>query len=150
MTPSGTSTSEKKKIAKDHFAYMISRRSDTVKNRVWHIILDIHGRGLKAKVDTGATCNSLPLQAYKVLCEDHSEQTATRLTAYGGTQRTVRGKTTLETSFEGVTRKMEFTVVLSKKPLNKVSPRIQRMRLHCLRYHYLEYRRGRDMALAEP
>ena len=111
VTPSKTSTSKEKEIAKDHFAYIISRRSDTVNDGMWHIILDIHGRGLKAKVDTGATCNILPLRAYKVLCEDPPEQTATRLTAYEGTQLTVTGKTTLETTFEGVTRMMEFIVV---------------------------------------
>ena len=43
MTPSETSTSEEKEIAKDHFAYMFSRRADTANDRVWHIILDIHG-----------------------------------------------------------------------------------------------------------
>ena len=64
MTPSEISTNEEKEIAKDHFAYIISRRSDTVNDRVCHIILDIHGIGLKAKADTGATCNIHPLQAY--------------------------------------------------------------------------------------
>ena len=38
---------------------------------------------------------------------------------------------------------------IPKESLNKVSPRIQRMRLRCLRYHYnLQYRPGRDMVLA--
>ena len=109
--PSATSTSEEKEIAKDHFAYMISRCPHTVNDRAWHIILDIHGRRLKAKVDTGATCNILPFQANKVFCENPPGQTATRLTAYGGAQLTVTGKTTLETTFKGVTRKMEFIVV---------------------------------------
>ena len=111
MTPSETSTSKDKEIAKDHFVYMISRRSDTVNTRVWNIILDIRGRRLIAKVDTGATCNILPFQAYKVLCEDPPEQTNIHLTAYGGTKLTVTGKTTLETTFESVTRKMEFIAV---------------------------------------
>ena len=37
-----------------------------------------------------------------------------------------------------------------RKPLNEVSPRLQRMRLRCLRYYYnLEYRPGKEMILAD-
>ena len=37
-----------------------------------------------------------------------------------------------------------------KKPLAEVSPRLQRMRLRCLRYHFqLEYHPGKDMVVAD-
>jgi hypothetical protein len=39
---------------------------------------------------------------------------------------------------------------IAKKPLTEVSPRLQRMRLRCLRYHYqLEYHPGKDMVVAD-
>ena len=111
VTPSGTDPSDEEETNKDHFVSTVSRRTSLATDRAWHIILDIHGRGLKAKVDTGATCNILPHQAYKALCEHPPEPTNTLLTAYGGAQLTVRGKTSLETTFEGVSRKMEFIIV---------------------------------------
>ena len=45
VTPAGTNTSEEKEIAKDHFAYMISRRCDTKTKRCsissWtHVVKD--------------------------------------------------------------------------------------------------------------
>ena len=69
VTPSGTDPSDEEETNKDHFANTVSRRTSLATDRAWHIILDIHGRGLKAKVDTGTTCNILPHQAYKALCE---------------------------------------------------------------------------------
>jgi hypothetical protein len=52
---------------RDHFVYTIDN-NQSPKLKMWHIILDIKGRGLKAKVDTGATCNIMPQAAYRVLC----------------------------------------------------------------------------------
>ena len=69
VTLSGTDPSDEEETNKDHFAYTVSRRSSLATDRAWYIMLDIHGRGLKSKVDTGAKCNILPHQAYKALCK---------------------------------------------------------------------------------
>ena len=37
------------------------------RNREWHAVLDINGRGLKVKIDTGASCNVMSKPAYDVL-----------------------------------------------------------------------------------
>ena len=98
---------------RDHFAYCTGTTTQTSKTKakVWNIILDIGGRGLKAKIDTGATCNILPFTAYRVLCASPPTPTEVQLTAYGGTKLDVCGKTTMEATFQGVTRRMEFIIV---------------------------------------
>ena len=98
----------------DHFAYTVVSRKSRPPNtgtKEWNIILDIGGRGLKTKVDTGSTCNIMPIRAYNVLQSGPPKPTNTQLTAYGGAKLDVRGKTVQDVSFNGKTRPTEFIVV---------------------------------------
>ena len=94
---------------RDHFAYAL--HGDKAGSREWNIILEIKGRGLKAKVDTGATCNVMPLAAYQVLCQHPPQPTSTKLTAYGGGKLDVYGKTRQEVLYRGLRRQLDFVVV---------------------------------------
>ena len=94
---------------RDHFAYAL--HGDNAGSREWNIILEIKGRGLKAKVDTGATCNVMPLAAYQVLCQHPPQPTSTKLTAYGGGKLDVYGKTRQDVFYRGLRRQLDFVVV---------------------------------------
>jgi hypothetical protein len=68
----------------------------------WDVVLGINGKGLKAKVDTGATCNIMPYVAYRALRFQPTNPTTTRVTAYGGSQLEMRGKAVFPVSFNVV------------------------------------------------
>jgi hypothetical protein len=93
----------------DYFAYAL--HGDNADSREWNIFLEMRGRGLKAKVDTGATCNVIPLAAYQVLCRHPPHPTSTHLTAYGGGKLDVCGQTTQEVLYNGIRRPLDFVVV---------------------------------------
>ena len=94
---------------RDHFVYVLTNKDTSSKE--WTIILDIQGRGLTAKVDTGASCNVMSLAAYQVLCKAPPQPTTTQITAYGGTTLDVRGKTHQVVIYNGTTRQFEFILV---------------------------------------
>lgn len=95
----------------DHFAYAVGQPETRDGSTEWNIILDIGGRGLRTKVDTGASCNILPLAAYETLFSQPPQPTDIQLTAYGGSKLDVCGKAITWATHHGKKRQIEFIVV---------------------------------------
>jgi len=85
----------------------------------WHVVLDVSGRGLRAKVDTGATCNVMTKTVFDVLCKAQPNRLGKsykRLESYGGTLLTVLGKATFSVEYRQQFHVLEFVVVNEHAP----------------------------------
>ena len=58
---------ETKEAKRDHFAYALNEENN---KKEWKIVLKVKGSGFKAKMDTRALCNVMPIAAYQVLCNE--------------------------------------------------------------------------------
>ena len=82
-------------------------------------VLDINGRGLKVKTDTGASCNVMSKQAYDVL--NARQPTGirlckTKLESYGGHRLTVQGKASFTAEYKRKYYPVDFVIVRGNAP----------------------------------
>ena len=82
-------------------------------------VLDINGRGLKVKIDTGASCNVMSKQAYDVL--NARQPTGirlckTKLESYGGHRLTVQRKASLTAEYKRKYSPVDFVIVRGNAP----------------------------------
>ena len=71
-------------------------------NKEWHVILDIGGRGLIAKIDTGASCDVISTNDYDILSKAQPASSMnkchTKLRSYGGHSLAVKEKSHIQQS----------------------------------------------------
>ena len=86
----------------------------------WHAVLDIGGRGLRAKIDTGASCNVISINDYNVLSKAQPTQCMnkcnTKLMSYGGHNLSVKGKVTYTAEYKRKYYPIEFVIVNERAP----------------------------------
>ena len=88
-------------------------------SKEWHAVLDIGGRGLRAKIDTGASCNVISINDYKILSKAQPAQCIkcrTKLMSYGGHNLSVKGQVTYTAEYKQKYYPIEFVVVEEKAP----------------------------------
>ena len=86
-------------------------------SREWHAVLDIGGRGLRAKIDT---CNVISINDYKILSKAQPAQCIkchTKLMSYGGHNLSVKGQVTYTAEYKQKYYPIEFVVVKEKAPV---------------------------------
>ena len=86
----------------------------------WHAVLDIGGRGLRAKIDTCASCNVISINDYDILSDAQPTQCMnkcqTKLMSYGGHNLTVKGKVTYTAEYKRKYYPIEFVIVNERAP----------------------------------
>ena len=86
----------------------------------WHAVSDIGGRGLRAKIDTGASCNVISINDYNVLSKAQPTQCMnkcnTKLMSYGGHNLSVKGKVTYTAEYKRKYYPIEFVIVNERAP----------------------------------
>ena len=51
-------------VSTDSIVFSVNEQSTS---KEWHAVLDIGGRGLRAKIDTGASCNVISMNDYEIV-----------------------------------------------------------------------------------
>ena len=89
-------------------------------SKEWHAVLDIGGRGLRAKIDTGASCNVVSINDYDILSKAQPTQCMnkchTKLMSYGGHNLSVKGKVTYTAEYKRKYYPIEFVIVNERAP----------------------------------
>ena len=69
-----------------------------------HTVLDIGGKGLRAKIDTGASCNVISINDYDILSKAQPTQSMhkyhTKLMSNGGHNLSMNGKVTYTAEYK--------------------------------------------------
>ena len=90
------------------------------RNREWHAVLDINGRHLKVKIDTGASCIVMAKQAYDVL---NAQQPTgirlckTKLESYGRHRLTVQGRASFTAEYKRKYYLVDFVILRGNAPI---------------------------------
>ena len=86
----------------------------------WHAVLDICGRGLWAKIDTGAWCNVISINYYDILSIAQPTQCMnkchTKLMSYGGHRLSVNDKVTYTAEYKRKYYPIKFVIVNERAP----------------------------------
>ena len=89
-------------------------------SKEWHAALDIGGRGLRAKIDTGASSNVISINDYNILSKAQPTQCMnkchTKLMSYGGHNLSVKGKVTYTAEYKRNYYPIEFVIVNERAP----------------------------------
>ena len=88
-------------------------------SKEWHAVLDIGGRGLRANIDTGASCNVISINDYKILSKAQPAQCIkchTKLMSYGGHNLSVKGQVTYTAEYKQKYYPIKFVAVKEIAP----------------------------------
>ena len=86
-------------------------------SKEWHAVLDIGGRGLRAKIGTGASCNVISINDYDILSKAQCmNKCHTKLMSYGGHNLSVKGKVTYTAEYKRKYYPIEFVIVNERAP----------------------------------
>ena len=101
----------------DSIVFSVNEQSTS---KEWHAVLDIGGRGLRAKIDTGASCNVISINDYKILSKAQPAQCMnkchTKCMSYGGHNLSVKGKVTYTAEYRRKYYPIEFVIVNERAP----------------------------------
>ena len=104
-------------VSTDSIVFSVKEKST---GKGWHAVLDIGGRGLRAKIDTGASCNVISINDYNVLSKAQPTQCMnkcnTKLMSYGGHNLSVKGKVTYTAEYKRKYYPIEFVIVNERAP----------------------------------
>lgn len=92
--------------------WLISVNTVTASNDEWHTTLEIEGKIVKLKLDTGAKCNVLPKTVYNSLkLHNKITPTNTKLIAYSGDTIEVLGEVFVHAVYKSKSYRLGFYVV---------------------------------------